>query len=223
MSCGALSARVPAGGSIKSVLMTTGHFCVRTSAIYGRLCVRPRPGQPETVPLWQTVSLPHCFNAEDCVDPDVNYYQGPGWYKTCLEMADPYKNGRTILEFEGAGQKTEVYVYMTKVGSHVGGYDSWNVDITDAVNAFLASDDAARFGGKVPLSIRCDNSRDAEMIPSDLSDFNIYGGLYRYLNLVYLPAVSVGEISIQPSLSDDLRKGSGSVGRILQSVRCAVG
>lgn len=171
--------------------------------------VRPvKAGQPEEVPLWEPVTLPHCFNAEDCVDPDVNYYQGPGWYKTQLAIANPYTNGRVMLEFEGAGQKTDVYVYTTKVGSHVGGYDSWNVDITDAVNEFLSSDAAARFDGKVPLSIRCDNSRDAEAIPSDLSDFNLYGGLYRYLNLVYLPAVSIGEISVMPELSDDMRKAN---------------
>lgn len=35
-------------------------------------------GKPETVPLWQKVILPHCFNAEDAVAPDVNYYQGAG-------------------------------------------------------------------------------------------------------------------------------------------------
>ena len=89
------------------------------------------------------ITLPHCFNAEDAVDPDLNYYQGPGWYKTRLKLDNPYPDGRVVLEFEGAGQKTDVYVYMTKVGSHVGGYDSWNVDITDAVRAFLASKDAA--------------------------------------------------------------------------------
>lgn len=66
-------------------------------------------GKPETVPLWQKVTLPHCFNAEDAVDPDVNYYQGPGWYRTMLNIENPYTNGRTCLEFEGAGQKTEVY------------------------------------------------------------------------------------------------------------------
>ena len=40
-----------------------------------------------------------------------------------------------------------------------------------------------QFKGKIPLSIRSDNSRDLEMIPSNLSDFNLYGGIYRYLNL----------------------------------------
>lgn len=171
--------------------------------------VRPvKSGQPEAQPIWQSVKLPHCFNAEDCVDPDVNYYQGPGWYKTLLGIDNPYKDGRIMLEFEGAGQKTDVYIYTTKVGSHTGGYDSWNVDITDAVKDFFSSEEAKRFGGKVPLSIRCDNSRDAEMIPSDLSDFNVYGGLYRYLNLVYLPPVSIDELQIRPKLDKNHHKAS---------------
>ena len=148
--------------------------------------VRPvAPGSSEAVPVWQPVTLPHCFNAEDAVDPDLNYYQGPGWYRTQLDISQPYPNGRVILEFEGAGQKTEVYIYTQKVGSHVGGYDGWSIDITDAIREAQNTPDCQkRFKGKIPLSIRCDNSRDAEMIPSDLSDFNVYGGLYRYVNLI---------------------------------------
>lgn len=39
--------------------------------------IRPAaPGSSEAVPIWQQVTLPHCFNAEDAVDPDINYYQG---------------------------------------------------------------------------------------------------------------------------------------------------
>lgn len=174
--------------------------------------VRPvRPGQPEASPIWQKVTVPHCFNAEDAVDPDVNYYQGPGWYKTLLSIQNPYRNGRVMLEFEGAGQKTDVYVYTKKVGSHVGGYDSWNVDITDAVNDFLKSEAASRFKGSVPLSIRCDNTRDAEMIPSNISDFNVYGGLYRYLNLVYLPEVTMNQLHIEPMLDSNLKEASVKV------------
>jgi len=171
--------------------------------------VRPAsPGNPETVPVWQKVTLPHCFNAEDAVDPDVNYYQGPGWYKTLLTVDNPYADGRIVLDFEGAGQKTKVYIYTTLVGEHVGGYDEWSVDITEAVNSFMADDQLMkRFKGKIPLSVRCDNSRDLEMIPSDLSDFNLYGGLYRYLNLVYLPKASFELIRLEPVLSADRKEG----------------
>lgn len=175
--------------------------------------VRPfSPGNPESVPIWQKVTLPHCFNAEDAVDPDINYYQGPGWYKTLLTIDNPYAGGRTVLDFEGAGQKTKVYIYTTLVGEHVGGYDEWSVDITEAVKDFMADDKLMkRFKGKVPLSIRCDNSRDVEMIPSDLSDFNLYGGLYRYLNLVYLPKASFEQIRLEPELSANRKEGTVKV------------
>jgi beta-galactosidase len=160
--------------------------------------VRPvGKGNPESVPLWQPVTLPHCVNASDAVDPDVNYYQGPAWYRTQLELKNPYANGRTLLHFEGAGQKTEVYVYTTKVATHVGGYDEFTADITDAVHAFTQTEVYQKqFKGKVPIAIRTDNSRDLEMIPSDLSDFNLYGGIYRYLNLVYTPALSIDQLFV---------------------------
>lgn len=172
--------------------------------------VRPvSAGGPESVPLWQNVSLPHCFNSRDAVDPDVNYYQGAGWYRTRLTLNNPYANGRTLLHFEGAGQKTDLYIYTTKVASHLGGYDEWTADITDAVEAFKKTEVYQKqFKGKIPLSIRCDNSRDLETIPSQMSDFNVYGGLYRYLNLVYQPAVSVNQVFITPSLQKDLKSGN---------------
>jgi len=175
--------------------------------------VRPvAAGAPEGVPLWTKVALPHCFNALDAVDPDVNYYQGPGWYRTQLNLENPYSNGRTLLHFEGVGQKAEVYVYTTKVATHVGGYDEWTVDITDAVAAFKKTEIYEKqFKGRVPVSVRADNSRDLEMIPSDLSDFNLYGGIYRYVNLVSQPAVSVERLFATAEVDPAGKSGKLSV------------
>lgn len=158
---------------------------------------------------WEKVNLPHCFNGEDAVDPYVKYYQGPGWYRTFLDIENPYENGRILLHFEGAGQKTKVFIYLDEIASHVGGYDEWSVDITESVQGFLQSGESERFKGKIPLIIRCDNSRDTEMIPSDLSDFNLYGGIYRYLNLVYTPSLSISNIQTDATLN--LKKKEGSV------------
>ncbi len=152
--------------------------------------------------VWQPVTLPHCFNASDAVDPDTPYYQGPGWYRTKLKIENPHSNGRTLLHFEGAGQKTDVYVHTEKVGSHVGGYDEFIVDITDATARFLKRpvEKDAKDPGLIPIAVMCDNTRDLEMIPSNLSDFNLYGGLYRYLNLVYVPAISVERVHVLSSM-----------------------
>ena len=166
---------------------------------------------PENVPVWQPVTLPHCYNAEDAVDTIPNYYQGPAWYRTQLAIDNPYRNGRTLLHFEGAGQKTEVYVYTRRVATHTGGYDEFTVDITAAVDSFRKTEAFQKqFGGHIPISIRTDNSRDLEMIPSDLSDFMIYGGLYRYVNLVYAPPVSIGEVLASAS-PDRINTGSLAV------------
>ncbi|PZR29838.1 MAG: glycoside hydrolase family 2 [Citrobacter freundii] len=171
--------------------------------------VRPvGKGNPEEMPIWEKVQLPHCMNARDAVDPDVNYNQGPGWYRTLLDINNPYNNGRTLLHFEGSGQKTDVYVYNTKVGSHVGGYDEFTIDITDAVAAFKKTEVFNKqFKGKIPVVIRTDNSRDLEMIPSSLSDFTVYGGIYRYLNLVYTPALSVQKIFALPEVDKTGKTG----------------
>jgi beta-galactosidase len=110
---------------------------------------------------WESIeSMPHCFNARDAVDPDRGYYQGPGWYRVTLKPDNPYPNGRTLLHFEGAGQKSKVYVYLRQVAEHVGGYDEWSVDITGAA---LSEINANK--GNMRVAVWCDNSRDAEMIP----------------------------------------------------------
>jgi len=177
-----------------------------------------KPGDPTAVPLWTNVNLPHCFNAEDAVDPDVSYYQGPGWYRTFLDVNNPYENGRTLLHFEGAGQKTQVYVGMQKAGEHVGGYDEWTVDITDAVEAVRHDPLLPKlYGGQISIAIRCDNSRDLEMIPSSLSDFNVYGGLYRYVNLVYVPQIWIQQVHIQAIPDEKLKNGQLQIKGSLQN------
>ena len=164
-----------AGAQVRACL-TDGWQFICTDMANPWEVMRPvKAGKPESVPLWTDVRLPHCYNAEDGVAPDKNYYQGGAWYRRMLRVENPYPGGHTLLEFEGVGQKTDVYLGMRHAGGHVGGYDRWSVDITEWGN------------GEWPLAIRCDNSRDVEMIPSDMSDFCLYGGLYRPVHLVYMP------------------------------------
>jgi beta-galactosidase len=133
---------------------------------------------------WEKATVPHCFNAYDACDPDVPAYRGQGWYRRKIKVANPYANGRTLLHFEGAAQRAEVYTGTTLVASHSGGYDEFVVDVTEACRALKS-------GEAMQLAVLCDNARDIERMPSDLSDFTLYGGLYRHVRLVYVPAVSL--------------------------------
>ncbi len=147
------------------------------------------------IAVWEKVSLPHCFNHYDACDPDIPYYRGHGWYRTRVPIANPIKDGRTLLYFEGAGQTTHVYVDNALAGTHVGGYDEFVFDITDQVAAVAG--DAGKSG--VPIAVLCDNSENLERSPSDLSDFSLYGGLYRHVHLAYVPAVSLQAVHVAPT------------------------
>ena len=151
----------------------------------------------EEIAAWEKVTLPHCFNHYDACDPDTPYYRGHGWYRTRIPIANPIANGRTLLYFEGAGQTSHVYVGNTMAGTHIGGYDEFVFDITDAVAALAPE---ARKNG-VPIAVMCDNSENLERPPSDLSDFSLYGGLYRHVHLAYVPGVSLEAVHIAPTFT----------------------
>jgi beta-galactosidase len=148
--------------------------------------------------VWQPVEIPHCFNARDAVDPEQRAYEGPGWYRRKLQVRNPFVRGRTLLHFEGAGQKCEVFVALESVDKHVGGYDEFAVDITDAIAKVSGTGEQAT---ECPLAVRCDNSRDPELIPSSLNDFHRFGGLYRKVTLLYEPLISLKQLHIVAAMS----------------------
>jgi beta-galactosidase len=149
--------------------------------------------------LWTAVELPHCFNSHNACDPDEPYFRGQGWYRARIAIQNPFADGRTILHFQGAGQTTALWVGSTQIGTHKGGYDEFAFDITDAVRQLPLHESRAA----VPIAIVCDNSSDYDRVPSDLSDFCLYGGLYRHVNLVYLPSLALDTVHVLPTITED--------------------
>jgi len=207
-SIAALTSNANQGGSTEHARLSVGW-----EFLQGSLGGPWEAWHSEEVAVWQQVAMPHCFNAYDGCDPDVPCYRGNGWYRTHIPIANPFKMGRTLLYFEGAGQTTAVYVGEKLAGQHTGGYDEFVFDITDllpvpALAATPPIDIAAATATKnkkkklegVPISVLCDNSRDLDRMPSDLSDFSLYGGMYRHVNLVYVPAVSLETVHMRTDL-----------------------
>jgi beta-galactosidase len=141
---------------------------------------------------WAPLSLPHCVNAGEACDPDTPAYRGSFWYRRHLSVDNPFAEGRTLLHFEGASQSAQIYIGNRLVASHIGGYDEFVVDISESV-----ADPAARDSHGIRLAILCDNAPDLERMPSDLSDFTLYGGLYRNVHLVYAPALSLAMVHVE--------------------------
>ncbi|HIV37389.1 MAG TPA: glycoside hydrolase family 2 protein [Candidatus Blautia stercorigallinarum] len=132
-------------------------------------------GLPESLPAdWQTVQLPHSWNAIDGQDENGSYDRGKYWYaKTFETPKQPLPGGKVFVEILAAGQQATVYVNGTEVTYHEGGYSTFRADITS-----LCKEE-----GENLLVVACSNEYKDSVYPQS-ADFTFYGGLYRGVNLI---------------------------------------
>ncbi|WP_194766576.1 glycoside hydrolase family 2 protein [Tamlana sp. I1] len=134
---------------------------------------------------WQTIDLPHTWNALDATDLNPGYRRTGSWYKKTLNISNIDSNTLYQLYFEGVNINSEVYVNGQKAGGHIGGYIGFTIDITKFIKS-----------GKNEVVIRVDNSYDPEVIPSQKSDFFIFGGITRDVWLESIPKQHLSELKI---------------------------
>ncbi|MGN6487282.1 MAG: glycoside hydrolase family 88 protein [Devosia sp.] len=133
---------------------------------------------------WQTVDLPHTWNAKDAASLKAEgYKRGVGWYR--LEFDTPTEGARHWLEFGAASLLADVWLNGRYLGQHKGGFTVFRFDVTDDL----------RENGSNELLVKVDNTapkNDAAptAIPPMRGDFNVSGGLYRYVALVSTPDVA---------------------------------
>lgn len=123
-----------------------------------------------------SINLPHCWNAIDAMDAVPGYRRGKSTYSKKLKIDEVIDGYQYLLYFEGANLKTKVSINGKAVGEHIGGYVGFEIDITEGLKA-----------GDNKIEIEVDNSVDRELIPSQKSDFFIYGGITRDLWLKIRP------------------------------------
>lgn len=142
--------------------------------------IREDAGLPSKLPeTWESVDLPHTWNAIDGHDGNGGYYRGQCWYaKEFAAPRQPLSGGRVYVEFPAAGQQARVYVNGQEAVCHEGGYSAFRADITD-----LCVEDGINL-----LAVACSNEKNDRVYPQS-ADFTFYGGLYRGVNLVSVPAV----------------------------------
>ncbi|CAA9196534.1 glycoside hydrolase family 2 protein [Flavobacterium collinsii] len=126
------------------------------------------PDQAKKADNWSKLNLPHTWNAEDATDLNPGYRRDASWYQKKLNLAKIDPNQRYYLYFEGSNVTTKVYINDTEAGGHIGGYIGFTIDITPFIKE-----------GNNEILVRVDNSYDIEIIPSQKSDFFIYGGITR--------------------------------------------
>lgn len=143
---------------------------------------------------WVSLNLPHTWNAFDTVDQTPGYRRSASWYSREIDSSEINQSGRTILYFEGANYETQVYLNNRLVGEHIGGYIGFRFDITD----FLNKDQQA----VNRLLVRVSNRYNPNLIPSQKSDFFLFGGITRDVWLEHAPNTYITRTAVTtPSVS----------------------
>ena len=85
---------------------------------------------------------------------------------------------RILLDFPAANASADVFVNGRKLAHHDGGYSAFRVDITEAV------------AEQNLICVLVDNSANDRVYPQN-ADFTFYGGLYRGVNAMGVPATHI--------------------------------
>ena len=125
---------------------------------------------------WDFVNLPHSWNAIDGQDGGNDYFRGTAYYAKKLNKEDIPAGEQYYLELCGANSSADVYVNGKHLAHHDGGYSTWRVNVTEAL---------VEIDNMIVVAV--DNAANDRVYPQ-MADFTFYGGLYRNVNLIAVPA-----------------------------------
>ena len=123
---------------------------------------------------WQTVDVPHTWNATDMQTDKNNFYAGEACYRKTYTPGISLKDRRIFLRFEGVASTASVYVNGTLAGKHEGGYSAFAIEISPLLN----------FGKPNEILVCADNASRPDVIPVNHNLFGVYGGIYRPVSLI---------------------------------------
>ena len=137
---------------------------------------------------WDRITVPASWNLQQ---PELHYFEGSGVYTRTFRYIPKAKDERLLLCFEGVSYRTSVFLNGKFMGSHDGASTPFTIDITDAVlpdNRIVAVADARRSRLRIPM---------------ENTDWFNYGGIYRDVYLVRLPANYIKDwfVRLAPDIS----------------------
>lgn len=137
----------------------------------------------------EAVTLPHSWNAFDTMEPDLasRYRRGTGWYERMIE-GDTNSARRRFIRFEAAAMTAHVWLDGVEIGSHEGGYSAFDMELPS-------------HNGQLRVSVN--NTPDIQLVPSDRSDFFLYGGLTRNVWLYECGSVKLEKLHIVTEWAED--------------------
>ncbi|MCW3787926.1 glycoside hydrolase family 2 protein [Plebeiibacterium sediminum] len=118
----------------------------------------------------RTLWVPGSWNIQK---PELSYFEGSIWYRKTFNKENIAKDKRYFIYVGAANYKTTVSFNGKILGEHEGGFTPFSYEVT---NLLQAKDNYVIIG--------VNNSREADYIPSKVTDWFNHGGITRDVKLI---------------------------------------
>lgn len=140
-----------------------------------------KPDAKELADGWETVEIPHTWNAQDMQTVKNKFYQGNAYYKKNFNPGTDLDGKRVFLRFQGIGSVADVFVNKQFAGNHKGAYSAFAIEITDLIKP----------GQDNEILVKADNKARPDVIPVNHTLFGVYGGMYRPVELIVTDKLNI--------------------------------
>ncbi len=128
------------------------------------------------------VTLPHTWNI-DALSGRSDYVRTRGNYERRIYAPAEWQGKRIVLRFGGVETVADLFVNGVHVGEHRGGHTAFAFDISQSL----------RYGAQNTVVVSVCNAPFSDVLPTS-SEHNIYGGIYRDVDLLVLDPLSVSPL-----------------------------
>jgi beta-galactosidase len=137
---------------------------------------------------FSAINLPHSNKYFNHHNINNSEYQFTSSYRKKFDLQKPADGSLVFLEFDGVMMACEVYLNGFLIGSHLGGFMSFSVNLTDHLIESLNM-----------LMVYVDSSERKDIPPyGHLVDYLTFGGIYRDVRLKIVHPIHIKNINVKP-------------------------
>jgi len=129
-----------------------------------------------------TMRVPGDWNTQD---EQLFFYEGTVWMKRNFDYT-PQAGKRALLYFGAVNYEAIVHVNGQLAGRHIGGFTPFCYDVTDLIHE-----------GRNFVTVKVDNKRHQDNVPTRIFDWWNYGGITRDVLLLTVDETYIDDYSLQ--------------------------
>jgi beta-glucuronidase len=130
---------------------------------------------------WETIAVPSCWNLQR---KELFLYEGGMVYTRKFAHESAPLNERVFIKFGGVNYCAAVFINKTFMGFHEGGSTPFYIEVTDVLQA----------DNRILVAVN--NTRRADGVPMDNTDWFNYGGIYRDVELIRVPEAFIKSFQV---------------------------